>query len=49
MILQNFDFFGSQTSFFSFVDEPITYANGSTLDDPAITYGIGAAVGTEVG
>lgn len=34
------DFFPGRTDVHRFLMEPITYANGSTLDDPAITYGI---------
>lgn len=34
------DFFPGRTDIHRFLMEPITYANGSTLDDPAITYGI---------
>lgn len=33
-------FFPGRTDVWRFLMEPITYANGSTLDDPAITYGI---------
>lgn len=33
-------FFPGRTDVHRFLMEPITYANGSTLDDPAITYGI---------
>lgn len=32
-------FFPGRTDIFRLLMEPITYANGSTLDDPAITYG----------
>ena len=34
------DFFPGRSDVHRFLMEPITYANGSTLDDPAITYGI---------
>src|SRR5579872_516508 len=34
------DFFPGRTDVVRLLMEPITYANGSTLDDPAITYGI---------
>jgi len=34
------DFFPGRSDIHRFLMEPITYANGSTLDDPAITYGI---------
>lgn len=34
------DFFPGRTDVHRLLMEPITYANGSTLDDPAITYGI---------
>ncbi|WP_457575561.1 phytoene desaturase family protein [Desulfomarina sp.] len=34
------NFFPGRTDVHRFLMEPITYANGSTLDDPAITYGI---------
>ncbi len=34
------EFFPNRTDIHRFLMEPITYANGSTLDDPAITYGI---------
>ncbi len=34
------EFFPGRTDIHRFLMEPITYANGSTLDDPAITYGI---------
>jgi len=34
------DFFPSRDDVHRLLMEPITYANGSTLDDPAITYGI---------
>jgi phytoene dehydrogenase-like protein len=33
-------FFPGRNDVIRFLMEPITYANGSTLDDPAITYGI---------
>ena len=33
-------YFPGRTDVWRFLMEPITYANGSTLDDPAITYGI---------
>lgn len=33
-------FFPSRTDVWRFLMEPITYANGSTLDEPAISYGI---------
>lgn len=33
-------FFPGRSDVHRFLMEPITYANGSTLDDPAITYGI---------
>jgi phytoene dehydrogenase-like protein len=33
-------FFPGRTDVWRLLMEPITYANGSTLDDPAITYGI---------
>lgn len=33
-------FFPGRNNVVRFLMEPITYANGSTLDDPAITYGI---------
>lgn len=33
-------FFPGRTDVWRFLMEPITYANGSTLDEPAITYGI---------
>ena len=33
-------YFPGRTDIWRFLMEPITYANGSTLDDPAITYGI---------
>ncbi len=33
-------FFPNRNDVVRFLMEPITYANGSTLDDPAITYGI---------
>jgi phytoene dehydrogenase-like protein len=33
-------FFPNRSDVVRFLMEPITYANGSTLDDPAITYGI---------
>ncbi|MBL7664698.1 MAG: NAD(P)/FAD-dependent oxidoreductase [Bacteriovoracaceae bacterium] len=33
-------FFPGRTDIVRFLMEPITYANGSTLEDPAITYGI---------
>ena len=33
-------FFPGRTDVWRFLMEPITYANGSTLDDPALTYGI---------
>jgi phytoene dehydrogenase-like protein len=33
-------FFPGRTDVIRFLMEPITYANGSTLEDPAITYGI---------
>lgn len=33
-------FFPERSDVHRFLMEPITYANGSTLDDPAITYGI---------
>jgi len=33
-------FFPGRSDVVRFLMEPITYANGSTLDDPAITYGI---------
>jgi phytoene dehydrogenase-like protein len=33
-------FFPGRTDIIRFLMEPITYANGSTLEDPAITYGI---------
>ncbi len=33
-------FFPGRKDVWRFLMEPITYANGSTLDDPAITYGI---------
>lgn len=33
-------FFPGRSDIHRFLMEPITYANGSTLDDPAITYGI---------
>ena len=33
-------FFGGRSDIIRFLMEPIAYANGSTLDDPAITYGI---------
>lgn len=33
-------FFPNRTDIHRLLMEPITYANGSTLDDPAITYGI---------
>jgi phytoene dehydrogenase-like protein len=33
-------FFPNRTDITRFLLEPITYANGSTLEDPAITYGI---------
>lgn len=33
-------FFPNRTDVWRFLMEPITYANGSTLDEPAITYGI---------
>ncbi len=33
-------FFPGRTDIHRFLMEPITYANGSTLEDPAITYGI---------
>lgn len=33
-------YFPSRNDVVRFLMEPITYANGSTLDDPAITYGI---------
>ncbi len=33
-------FFPGNSSVIRFLMEPITYANGSTLDEPAITYGI---------
>ena len=33
-------FFPGRTDVVRFLMEPITYANGSTLDEPAITYGI---------
>ena len=33
-------FFPGRTDVVRFLMEPITYANGSTLEDPAITYGI---------
>ena len=34
------DFFPGRSDVHRLLMEPITYANGSTLDDPAITYGI---------
>jgi phytoene dehydrogenase-like protein len=34
------EFFPGRTDVHRLLMEPITYANGSTLDDPAITYGI---------
>jgi phytoene dehydrogenase-like protein len=34
------EFFPGRSDVHRFLMEPITYANGSTLDDPAITYGI---------
>jgi len=34
------EFFPGRSDIHRFLMEPITYANGSTLDDPAITYGI---------
>ena len=34
------DFFPGRTDVHRLLMEPITYANGSTLEDPAITYGI---------
>jgi phytoene dehydrogenase-like protein len=34
------DFFPCRSDIHRLLMEPITYANGSTLDDPAITYGI---------
>jgi len=34
------EFFPGRDDVIRFLMEPITYANGSTLDDPAITYGI---------
>lgn len=34
------EFFPGRTDIHRLLMEPITYANGSTLDDPAITYGI---------
>ncbi|MCA8995321.1 MAG: FAD-dependent oxidoreductase, partial [Planctomycetaceae bacterium] len=34
------EFFPGRTDVQRLLMEPITYANGSTLDDPAITYGI---------
>ena len=34
------EFFPERSDIHRFLMEPITYANGSTLDDPAITYGI---------
>ncbi len=34
------EFFPGRTDVVRLLMEPITYANGSTLDDPAITYGI---------
>ncbi|MFW2331719.1 MAG: phytoene desaturase family protein [Nitrospinota bacterium] len=34
------DFFGDRNDIVRLLMEPITYANGSTLDDPAISYGI---------
>jgi phytoene dehydrogenase-like protein len=34
------EFFPGQTAVWRLLMEPIAYANGSTLDDPAITYGI---------
>ena len=34
------EFFPGRTDIHRFLMEPITYANGSTLEDPAITYGI---------
>jgi len=34
------EFFPNRTDVWRFLMEPITYANGSTLDDPAITYAI---------
>jgi phytoene dehydrogenase-like protein len=34
------EFFPARTDVHRLLMEPITYANGSTLDDPAITYGI---------
>ncbi|HLJ12245.1 MAG TPA: FAD-dependent oxidoreductase, partial [Planctomycetaceae bacterium] len=34
------DFFPGRSDVVRLLMEPITYANGSTLDDPAITYGI---------
>jgi phytoene dehydrogenase-like protein len=34
------DFFPGRNDIVRMIMEPITYANGSTLDDPAITYGI---------
>jgi phytoene dehydrogenase-like protein len=34
------DFFPGRSDVVRMLMEPITYANGSTLDDPAITYGI---------
>lgn len=34
------DYFPGRTDVHRLLMEPITYANGSTLDDPAITYGI---------
>ncbi|GIT64559.1 MAG: hypothetical protein Ct9H300mP23_01860 [Nitrospinota bacterium] len=33
-------YFPGRTDVWRFLMEPITYANGSTLDDPAITYGL---------
>lgn len=33
-------FFPGRTDVWRFLMEPITYANGSTLEDPALTYGI---------
>ena len=33
-------FFPGRTDVWRFLMEPITYANGSTLDEPALTYGI---------
>ncbi len=34
------EFFPGRTDVWRFLMEPITYANGSTLDDPAVTYAI---------